>query len=181
MSARACGGCTMCCKVMMVEADDGSLFSPWGKWCKHAVVGQGCRIYADPAKPKLCSSFRCLWQIGWGDDEHRPDRLKIVGHLRTEHVTFGGRTELWLLYSLHEGSPGAFDSSAGKRLLEILPTMKATYNAERVAELGARVLDPFPMELTYFDGRREMRWRHRRWPVDPRSEAEQAALPRVEA
>jgi hypothetical protein len=40
---RACGDCTLCCKVMAIEA----LAKPAGSWCRHCKPGQGCAIYAE--------------------------------------------------------------------------------------------------------------------------------------
>jgi hypothetical protein len=166
ITVRACGGCTLCCKVMKVMANDGSVFTDFGEWCKHAVVGQGCRIYADPIKPTLCARFRCLWQVGWGEDEDRPDRSKIVGSLRDEVVPLPGEPlERILLYELRESTPGAFESSRGRRLVELLPTLAPQYNALRLGE-HARMHTPVPMELVYFDGRAELIWKGRRYNVD---------------
>jgi hypothetical protein len=41
MSERSCGDCTLCCKVMAVEA----LGKPAGSWCSHCKPGRGCLIY----------------------------------------------------------------------------------------------------------------------------------------
>src|ERR1700719_447449 len=40
---RACGTCMMCCKVPAIE----EFAKPPGVWCKHAVSGRGCGIYAE--------------------------------------------------------------------------------------------------------------------------------------
>ncbi|MGM4958232.1 hypothetical protein ACT4MK_23450 [Bradyrhizobium barranii] len=40
---RACGDCTLCCKVMAIEA----LAKLAGSWCRHCKPGQGCAIYAE--------------------------------------------------------------------------------------------------------------------------------------
>jgi hypothetical protein len=50
---RGCDGCTLCCKVMGVQA----LAKPAGTWCKHCKTGVGCGIYE--TRPGDCSSFIC--------------------------------------------------------------------------------------------------------------------------
>jgi hypothetical protein len=55
MSSRACGTCTLCCKVMAIE----QLEKPGGVWCGHCEPGMGCRIYE--GRPTECRTFHCLW------------------------------------------------------------------------------------------------------------------------
>ncbi|WP_020180109.1 hypothetical protein [Methylopila sp. M107] len=73
MSARDCGGCTLCCKVMGIAA----LEKPLGRWCPHCKIGKGCGIYE--TRPDECRTFNCLWlqreNLG---PEWRPDRAKFV-------------------------------------------------------------------------------------------------------
>jgi hypothetical protein len=45
-------------------------------WCKHCTVGVGCRVY--DARPAECRDFHCLWRLGFGADEDRPDRHGVV-------------------------------------------------------------------------------------------------------
>jgi hypothetical protein len=73
LPGRACGGCTLCCKVMAVSAID----KPRGKWCAHCEPGRGCGIYAD--RPVACRTFLCGWLTNprFGP-EWKPDRSKIV-------------------------------------------------------------------------------------------------------
>jgi hypothetical protein len=70
---KACGGCTLCCKVMRID----ELAKPTGTWCTHCKPGTGCRIYE--SRPQVCRSFMCLWllspELG---PEWRPDRSKLV-------------------------------------------------------------------------------------------------------
>jgi len=75
---RSCGRCTMCCYVFEVAAVPTRGY----EWCKHCAVGVGCRIYA--ARPPECASFYCLWRMGFGTDEDRPDRHGVVMDLQVE-------------------------------------------------------------------------------------------------
>jgi hypothetical protein len=70
---RACGGCTLCCKVIGVAA----LNKPAGAWCPHCKIGQACSIHA--TRPEECRSFFCMWladlRLG---EEWKPDKSKMV-------------------------------------------------------------------------------------------------------
>jgi hypothetical protein len=50
---RSCDGCTLCCKVLSIEA----LGKPAGAWCVHCKVGSGCTAY--DARPTACRVFHC--------------------------------------------------------------------------------------------------------------------------
>jgi hypothetical protein len=70
---RACGSCTLCCKVIGI----GALAKPAGAWCAHCKVGHGCTIYE--TRPEECRTFFCMWladrRLG---DEWKPDISKMV-------------------------------------------------------------------------------------------------------
>jgi len=70
---RSCGDCTLCCKVMAIEA----LAKPVNAWCSHCQPGRGCAIYA--ARPTECEDFACLWLVNDLLDEcWKPSRSKLV-------------------------------------------------------------------------------------------------------
>ncbi|SFI34176.1 hypothetical protein SAMN05216525_107190 [Bradyrhizobium sp. Gha] len=70
---RQCGDCTLCCKVMAIEA----LAKPVGRWCTHCKPGRGCAIYA--GRPAECEAFTCLWLAdGLLDQRWKPSRSKLV-------------------------------------------------------------------------------------------------------
>ena len=70
---RACGACTLCCKVYDVPALD----KPAGSWCRHCKPGRGCGIHE--TRPTHCRSFHCLWMTqNWLGPEWKPDRCKMV-------------------------------------------------------------------------------------------------------
>jgi len=70
---RACGACTLCCKVIGI----GALAKPAGAWCAHCRIGRGCAIYE--TRPQECRTFFCMWladaRLG---DEWKPDLSKMV-------------------------------------------------------------------------------------------------------
>ena len=77
VAGRACGTCSLCCKVLRIEETE----SPAGQWCKHCDPGHGCKIH--PTRPATCRDFFCLWLTHKEVGEHWvPSRSKIV--LRTE-------------------------------------------------------------------------------------------------
>ncbi len=70
---RACGTCTLCCKLFPVPELD----KPAGKWCPHIAQGAGCGIHA--TRPDVCRAFFCQWienhDLG---PEWKPERSKFV-------------------------------------------------------------------------------------------------------
>jgi hypothetical protein len=74
---RACGTCMMCCKVPAIE----EFAKPPGVWCRHAVAGKGCNIYAD--RPGSCRAFYCLWmQDESFGPEWKPEKAKFVVYIQ---------------------------------------------------------------------------------------------------
>lgn len=74
---RTCGTCMMCCKVPAVE----EFSKPPGVWCRHAVSGKGCAIYAD--RPAGCRAFYCSWiQDASFGPEWKPEKAKFVVYLQ---------------------------------------------------------------------------------------------------
>jgi hypothetical protein len=73
MTDRRCGDCTLCCKVMAVEA----LGKPAGGWCPHCKPRRGCLIYE--TRPEECRQYGCLWLTDARFGEHwKPSRSKLV-------------------------------------------------------------------------------------------------------
>lgn len=73
IQGRACGTCTLCCKVMSIE----ELGKPQGSWCKHCDIGRGCKIYPD--RPGECRTFYCGY-LTWPmlEDHWFPAKSKLV-------------------------------------------------------------------------------------------------------
>ena len=70
---KACGDCTLCCKVMAIE----ELAKPAGSWCRHCKPGRGCLVYA--TRPTECQTYSCLWLIDERLDQHwKPSKSKLV-------------------------------------------------------------------------------------------------------
>jgi hypothetical protein len=78
---RACGTCMMCCKVPAIE----EFAKPPGVWCRHAVSGKGCGIYAE--RPGSCRAFYCLWmQDDRFGPEWKPEKAKFVVYVQQNGV-----------------------------------------------------------------------------------------------
>lgn len=70
---KACGECTLCCKVMAIE----ELAKPAGSWCPHCQPRRGCQVYA--GRPTECRNFNCLWLVNDRLDQRwKPSRSRIV-------------------------------------------------------------------------------------------------------
>lgn len=73
VEGRSCDGCTMCCKLLHIEA----LNKPRSKWCTHCDIGAGCKIYEE--RPSECRDFHCgfLTNASFGD-HWKPANSKMV-------------------------------------------------------------------------------------------------------
>jgi len=108
---RACGSCSLCCKVPRVD----ELHKLGGAPCPQLrSSGGGCGIH--PTRPSICRAYHCLWLQGGLEDEDRPDRLGAV----TDLVSEGGMTRL----AIREAFPGAFDTTP--RLQDIAVLFRQT-------------------------------------------------------
>jgi hypothetical protein len=67
---RACDGCMACCFVHAIV----ETMSPPYVWCRYCRGG--CAIY--DVRPAECRGYYCLWRMGFGTDEDRPDRNGMV-------------------------------------------------------------------------------------------------------
>lgn len=81
--SRQCGACRLCCKTLYIGERGTHDGVPYefvhypGTWCKHASE-RGCTLHTTPLKPLACRTFQCLWLLGVGRDEDRPDKIKFV-------------------------------------------------------------------------------------------------------
>ena len=73
MTARQCGSCTLCCKLVPVA----SLGKKAGVRCQHQRQAGGCAVYA--RRPLECKLWDCRWLADPDATElPRPDRSHIV-------------------------------------------------------------------------------------------------------
>ncbi len=76
---RQCDGCTACCTVLGVKALKKPQYTP----CTHCV--NGCAIYQ--SRPQECQTYQCLWLVGEGEPQHRPDKLGVI--VETTYLDLG--------------------------------------------------------------------------------------------
>jgi hypothetical protein len=130
---RACGSCTLCCKVMGVADFD----KPAGKWCPHCRPGNGCGIHA--MRPFVCRVFYCEWMICKGlGPEWKPERSKFAlfktndGRRLTAHVDPGYPSawraspyyenfKIWASEAVRQVPMHQVDVMVGERLTVVLP------------------------------------------------------------
>ncbi len=93
---RACNGCTECCSVLGVKPLDKP---PWVS-CEH-LCDEGCGIYKE--RPGICGEFNCLWQMGLGSMDQRPDKLGVIFAPTDGIFPFTGEMEV----QAYEAQPGA--------------------------------------------------------------------------
>jgi hypothetical protein len=101
-TGRACGTCTLCCKVLGVKQID----KPAGKWCPHCAPGKGCLVYA--TRPEECRTYVCGW-LKWPElgPEWKPERSKVILSLNRDVEGAGTR----LTASVDPSYPSAWRAS----------------------------------------------------------------------
>lgn len=115
---RACNECTVCCTVMYVPTIEKAPYTQ----CKN-VCERGCAIYE--TRPSECSGYSCLWLIDKGDilrEEDRPDKSGLLFEMSSVHrdkSAFEEKTGIAFLI-VREGTPGAFESWRGQKVLKRL-------------------------------------------------------------
>jgi hypothetical protein len=129
---RACGTCTLCCKVIGVAELDKQP----GTWCPHCVRGKGCGIYAQ--RPVSCRTFFCLWMTGPAlGPEWKPERAKFALVLTEE-----GR---YLTAFVDPGFPSAWQKSPYYEMFKTWAREAARQKGHVVSvRIGARAIIVLP-------------------------------------
>ena len=123
--ARACGDCSLCCRVLRVD----ELKKLGGLPCVHQDAPKpGCAIH--PTRPSICRAYRCLWLSGGLEVADRPDKLGAV----LDVVAQGPVIRL----EIRQGRAGVFDES--ERLQAIADEYRTSMPV-RVTDVD-EVLDP---------------------------------------
>lgn len=81
-NGRACGSCTLCCKLLPVVP----LNKKAGQRCQHQRSAKGCAIYS--TRPATCRHWSCRWVSDRTATEGmpRPDRCHYVIDIIPDHV-----------------------------------------------------------------------------------------------
>lgn len=110
---RVCGSCTACCKAPALNMPEYS--KPQGVWCQYCVIGQGCTIY--DTRPRACQNFECEWLKGYGSEEERPDRFRIILDHAIRSPDSSVSADVWSpgeIFQIWEVTEGALASKAAR-------------------------------------------------------------------
>ena len=95
VEGRACGECTLCCKILKI----GEIGKPQFEWCPPCAVGKGCTIFAD--RPQTCRTFLCSYLVSPDlGEEWKPSKARFVltydkGPNRISVHVDPGRIDAW--------------------------------------------------------------------------------------
>jgi Fe-S-cluster containining protein len=128
---RSCDGCTLCCKILSVEALD----KPQGVWCVHCKTGSGCTFYDN--RPTACRVFHCeyLLQPSLSEDwKPSHSRLMVTADAIENRITVHvdpARPDAWRRHPYYgtmkdwsrhaAGNQGQVVVTIGKRAIVIFP------------------------------------------------------------
>jgi hypothetical protein len=79
---RECGDCTLCCKLLVIP----ELGKRANLWCPHCEQSMGCLIHEELIFPNSCKEFDCLWKQGYGTEDMKPSKSKVVMGCTTDGV-----------------------------------------------------------------------------------------------
>lgn len=121
MTPRACGSCSLCCKLL----DIPELEKPASLMCRHFAKGAGCSIHAD--RPSPCRTFQCFWSTTpQMPEEWRPSNAGFF---------------VWtdapdrLIVEVDPNKPDAWRRSPYQQQIRSWPR----YNAQQVLEVVVRI------------------------------------------
>lgn len=125
---RACGDCTLCCKLVPVKA----IQKPRDEWCPHCDKKAGCTIYAE--RPEECMLWSCIWLSDANQPEAlKPRRTHCVFDRLIDHVRISGEDlpvfQLWV----DTAYPTAFRKPA---LLKEIDRLGKLYGCATLARIG---------------------------------------------
>jgi hypothetical protein len=84
MMKRRCGDCTLCCKLVPVQA----LKKLAGQSCMYQRFGKGCTVYGKREMPSECVMWNCRWLVNDDTgDLSRPDRVHYVIDIMPDFIT----------------------------------------------------------------------------------------------
>ena len=140
---RACGECTLCCKVLAIA----ELGKPKDSWCTHCKISQGCTIY--DKRPSPCRSFNCGY-LSWDQVPERwfPAKCKMVIAFEQEgkriviHVD-PSRPDAWLRHPYYEDIKGLAKQAADgtKQVIVYIGSRQIIIFPERDVDLGVCTKD----------------------------------------
>ena len=140
---RACGECTLCCKVLAIA----ELGKPKDTWCTHCKISQGCTIY--DKRPNPCRSFNCGYLV-WDQVPERwfPAKCKMVIAFEQEgkriviHVD-PSRPDAWRRHPYYEDIKGLAKQAVDgtKQVMVCIGSRQIIIFPERDVDLGVCTKD----------------------------------------
>lgn len=87
MTARHCGDCQLCCRLLPVRSLDKGA----NERCKHQRYAKGCAVYSNLIRvAPECRLWNCRWLLNDdAGDLRRPDRSHYVIDVMPEYITIG--------------------------------------------------------------------------------------------
>lgn len=132
---KRCGDCLLCCKVLPI-ADIGK---PANKWCQHAKIGHGCKIYAD--LPDSCRNWSCLWVLeGTWPAELQPNKSHVIFDMMTDQVAAvqdSGRIDQHEVIQLWV-DPDYPEAHRAKVVRDMIEFIAMSYGLSTLARIGGR-------------------------------------------
>ena len=142
---RKCGECRMCCKHVYaaergtIEGEPYEFIHYPGTWCIHVLLNhseKGCKLHDTPRKPIACRTFACLWLLGFGDEEDRPDKIYVIGSVEPR-APLGQEPETYLI--AYNCAPEAWKSQRAARFMQQLELL---YNLQSAQGFEIVPFDP---------------------------------------
>jgi hypothetical protein len=89
MTGDSCTDCSLCCKLLKIEAEPNFGFEEkaWNCWCSFAKPGHlpgACTRYT--SRPVACQQFKCLWLVSQNLDLTRFDLTPELRRLRSNQM-----------------------------------------------------------------------------------------------
>ena len=133
LPGRACGSCTLCCKLLRIAELD----KPGGEWCRHCAIGEGCRTYE--SRPRSCRGFFCSWLTQAALDESWfPARAKLM--------VYPGQDGGWLNVVVDPARPDAWRREPYYTEIKGWARNGAGLGIRVVVAIGGRVIAVLPEE-----------------------------------
>jgi Fe-S-cluster containining protein len=149
---RSCGTCMLCCKVYTIDV----LNKPAGRWCAHAELGRGCKIYED--RPDICRAFYCMWIVDrtlgpeWKPEKaHFVVMLDLLGYQALTISLDANRPDAWRkepYYSTIKGWARKFSPENKKVLVVDIRGSVTVVLPDRDVPIG--VFSPRKQEIVVF-------------------------------
>lgn len=126
----------MCCKFVYaaerghIEGQAYEFIHYPGSWCKHVLLKggeKGCTLHGTPRKPIVCRTFSCLWLMGFGHEEDRPDKINVIGSVEPRGP-IGEEMETFLV--VYNCAPEAWRSKRAERFMIMVGELFETHSAQ---------------------------------------------------